>query len=189
MPEKSNCKHETLLDAWRDHCAVLTIAQLSSQQALEDHLASFNASVVSRGLRGTALDGHTDVQGVITRWTFDKPALPNADALLALAVKTHEMISAQLAREACALASQKAMEGARGMEIAMDSLPSGDKDFQVLPSSTQAAITEQLKRQLRSVGFEASVHTTQVHPGKGKLTPSGIRTHQILRMSWAKAAQ
>ena len=164
----------TLLDAWREHCSLLTIKQLSSLRELREHFEAFKALVVSQGLQDTTLDGETDVLNVIASWAFDKPALPSADVLQELAMRTQGMIAAQVASEACKIAKKRSLEGKTDLDVALKDFPSGKKIYW----NIEEDISEKILSILRSAGYNAHMHIN--------------RTFSIvdknLRMSWAKAA-
>eukprot|EP00854_Cymbomonas_tetramitiformis_P003272 gene3272-4122_t len=100
----------TLLHAWRKHGAEATIHQLSDVDSMREHIRRFPQQAMSKGLRGTEIDGVSDVHNLIADKCDTIVAGPTSHVLELLANETRTRIAEQIFKEATSLAKEDALQ-------------------------------------------------------------------------------
>ena len=132
---------------WKEHCGRLTLQQLSSADACNEHLRNFERTLVEKGLQGTVLGNCDDVQGLIVKSFMPGPAAPNGKALAVLAKAEQSFRIVKAAEELADMAKQNALEGNFRLAVKVSDLKSYRAYMQ------DPALLEELKGILAGLDF------------------------------------
>jgi hypothetical protein len=145
-----------LVDAWREHCATATLAQLSCTTAMQEHLNQFQSEVVRAGLARSTLDGHADVQCHIASFTESDVVVPDAKVLHCIANSFRTILSAQLVRDLANAACDKAGTGHLSMNVPIADATATAKLLFEVDDNVRSAVLKRVEKKLEEVGFKGN---------------------------------
>jgi hypothetical protein len=143
------------VDQWKLHCARLTTAQLSSPDAMRDHITAFQSTI--GGLDSTQLVGHDAATANVAGFLNKVPSVPSAGALRQLAEESRKVIVSGLVQELTDIATEASFNGETEVPQTLASTLALGK---YLESSEVAKLC---KQRLESAGFTFILARMSVH--------------------------